>query len=153
MLLFSLMACSSHNSAQSTESYESDVSTLRSTIERGYLVGVGSFMTNTNLTVSDITIDFSPQLDSTQARASPYKIKIGQLRKNTEETAELQVQAGSSKVDSVETHEHNSADIAQQQESTKEPINWRTNILGFLFGILTFMAAGWAFKKMSNSNN
>lgn len=153
MLLFSLMACSSHRSAQSTESYESDVSTLRNTMERGYLEGVGSFLTNTNLTVSDITIDFSPQLASTQARASPYKIKIGQLRKNTEETAELQVQAGSSKVDSVETTKHNSADIAQQQESTKEPINWRTNILGFLFGILTFMAAGWAFKKMSNSNN
>lgn len=153
MLLLSLMACSSHKSTQSTVSYDSDMSTQKSTVERGYLEGVGSFLTNTNLTISDITIDFSPQLDSTQARASPYKIKIGQLRKNVEGTAELQVQAGNSKVDSVETNEHNSADIAQQQESTKEPINWRTNILGFLFGILTFMAAGWAFKKMSNSNN
>lgn len=152
-LFLSLMACSSHKSTQSTVSYDSDMSTQKSTVERGYLAGVGSFLTNTHLIASDITIEFSPQIDSTQARASPYKIRIGQLRNDKEEAAELQVQAGISKVDSVETIEHESADIAQQQESTKEPINWRTNILGFLFGILTFMAAGWAFKKMSNSNN
>lgn len=129
------------------------MSTQKSTVERGYLAGVGSFLTNTHLIASDITIEFSPQIDSTQARASPYKIRIGQLRNDKEEAAELQVQAGISKVDSVETTEHNSADIAQQQESTKEPINWRTNILGFLFGILTYMAAGWALSKMSKKKN
>lgn len=148
ILAISLMACSSHNSMQRTESYESDIVTQRGTVERGYLVGVGSFLTNTHLTASDITIEFSPQLDSAQPRASPYKIKIGQLRGDKEETAGFQVQAGISKVDSVETTEHNSADIAQQQESTKETINWRTNILGFLFGILTYMAAGWLIGKM-----
>ena len=149
LLFLSLMACSSHNSMQRTESYESDIVTQRGTVERGYLVGVGSFLTNTHLTASDITIEFSPQLDSAQPRASPYKIKIGQLRGDKEETAGFQVQAGISKADSVEITEHNSADIAQQQESTKEPINWRTNILGFLFGILTYMAAGWLIGKMS----
>ena len=153
LLFMSLMACSSHNSAQRAESYESDVSTQISSVERGYLAGVGSFFRNTNLTASDITIEFSPQIDTASARASPCKVKIGQLHKEIEGAAELQVQAGISKVDSVETTEHNSADIAQQQESTKEHINWRTNILGFLFGILTFMAAGWALSKMSNNKD
>lgn len=149
LLFLSLMACSSHKTVQCTESYESDVSTQVSSAQRGYLEGVGSFLTNENITASDITIEFSPQLDSTQARASPYKIKVGQLRKIKEESAELHTQAGVSIVDSVETTERSSADIVQQQESTKETFDWRTKILGFLFGILTFIAAGWALSKMS----
>lgn len=147
------MACSSHKEVQRTESYESEASTQQSTVESGYLAGVETFLKNTELTASDITIDFSPRYDtvSARARASPCRVKIAQLRKTEETAAELQVQEEFSKVDSIKAHGHIAADIEQQQESTTEHIDWRTNILGFLFGILTLRAAVWAFGKRSKN--
>ena len=121
------MACSSHKEVQRTETRQSEVNVEGSTIDRGCTVGIGSLLTSTDITASDIVIEYPMQSDSANTRASPYRIKIGQLRNTNVKSAGIRVQSESSKEGNLLVNTH----IAQQEESSKETPNWRIIIIGF----------------------
>lgn len=131
ILAISLMACSSHKEVQRTETRQSEVNVEESTIDRGCTVGIGSFLASSDITASDIVIEYPMQSDSADTRASPCRIKIGQLKNTKVKSAGIRVQSESSKEGNLLVNTHNTADIAQQEESSKETHNWRIFIIGF----------------------
>lgn len=131
ILAISLMACSSHKEVQRTETRQSEVNVEESTIDRGSTVGIGSFLASSDITASDIVIEYPMQSDSANTRASPCRIKIGQLRNTKVKSAGIRVQSESSKEGNLLVNTHNTADIAQQEESSKETYNWQIFIIGF----------------------
>ena len=131
LLFLSLMACSSHKEVQRTETRQSEVNVEESTIDRGSTVGIGSFLTSSDITANDIVIEYPMQSDSANMRASPCRIKIGQLRNTKDKSAGIRIQSVSSKEGNLLVNTHNTADIAQQEESSKETHNWHIFIIGF----------------------
>lgn len=131
ILAISLMACSSHKEVQRTASRQSEVNVEESTIDRGSTVGIGSLLTSTDITANDIVIEYPMQSDSANIRASPCRIKIGQLRNTKVKSAGIRTKSESYKEGSLLVNTHNTADIAQQEESSKETPNWRIFIIGF----------------------
>lgn len=125
------MACSSHKEVQRTASRQSEVNVEESTIDRGSTVGIGSLLTSTDITANDIVIEYPMQSDSANIRASPCRIKIGQLRNTKVKSAGIRTKSESYKEGSLLVNTHNTADIAQQEESSKETPNWRIFIIGF----------------------
>ena len=125
------MACSSHKEVQRTETRQSEVNVEESTIDRGSTVGIGSFLASSDITASDIVIEYHMQSDSANTRASPCRIKIGQLNNTKVKSAGIRVQSVSSKEGNLLVNTHNTADIAQQEESSKETPNWQIFIIGF----------------------
>ena len=143
ILAISLMACSSHKEVQRTASRQSEVNVEESTIDRGSTVGIGSLLTSTDITANDIVIEYPMQSDSANIRASPCRIKIGQLRNTKVKSAGIRTKSESYKEGSLLVNTHNTADIAQQEESSKETPNWRIFIIGF-----TLCALALAITKM-----
>ena len=74
------MACSSHKEVHRTETRQSEVNVEESTIDRGCTVGIGSFLASSDITASDIVIEYPMQSDSANTRASPCRITSRRFR-------------------------------------------------------------------------